>query len=138
VERVAPRSSAVSLALQAGGASSRMGSDKALAPFGPASLLEWVVKRVAAPFPYAAVVANDPARFRHLGLPVVTDALSERGSMVGVYTALLASPTQRVLCLACDMPLVTPRLLRVLVRESAGFDVSARSTTRASCLCWRR
>lgn len=113
----------VSLALQAGGASRRMGTDKALAPFLEGSLLEWLIDRVAPAFAHAFIVANEPARFRHLGLPVVTDALPERGSAVGIYTSLLACPTERVLCLACDMPFVTPWLLRALAQGSAGYQV---------------
>lgn len=121
-ERLFPKG--VSLALQSGGASRRMGGDKAGRPFvGDTTLLEWIRDRVAPLFTHVFVVANDPARFRGFGLPVVTDALSERGSAVGIYTALLASPTDRVLCLACDMPFVTPRLLRRLVEDSGDFDV---------------
>ncbi|MCZ7663568.1 MAG: molybdopterin-guanine dinucleotide biosynthesis protein B [Thermoleophilia bacterium] len=115
--------SGVSLALQSGGASRRMGGDKATTRFVDGTLLEWIRDRVAPLFGHVFVVANDPARFRMFGLPVVTDALDERGSAVGVYTALLASPTDRVLCLACDMPFVTPRLLRRLVEGSVGSDV---------------
>lgn len=113
----------VSLALQAGGASRRMGGDKALVDFVDGTLLEWVRDRVAAAFDHVFVVANEPARFRYLGLPVVTDALPVRGSAVGIYTSVMASPTDRVLCLACDMPFVTPDFLRRLVEGSAGYDV---------------
>jgi molybdopterin-guanine dinucleotide biosynthesis protein MobB len=42
---------------------------------------------------------------------------------VGIYTALLASPTERVLCLACDMPFVTPELVWALVEGSSRYDV---------------
>jgi molybdopterin-guanine dinucleotide biosynthesis protein MobB len=100
-----------------------MGGDKALMPFFDGSLLEWVRDRVAPAFDHVFVVTNEPAKLRHLGLPVVTDALQVRGSAVGIYTALLASPTDRVLCLACDMPFVTPDLVRRLVERSAGYDV---------------
>lgn len=100
-----------------------MGGDKALMAFVDGTLLEWVRDRVAPAFDHVFIVANEPAKFRHLGLPVVTDALQVRGSAVGIYTALLASPTDRVLCLACDMPFVTPDLVRRLVEGSAGYDV---------------
>ncbi len=79
--------------------------------------------RLAPLFANTFVVAKDPSRFHSLGLPVVNDALAEGGSAVGVYTAVLASTTERVMCVACDMPFVTPRLLRVLADRSAGFDV---------------
>jgi len=69
------------------------------------------------------VVTRDPSRFHDLGLPVVNDALPETGSAVGVYSAVLASPTERVICVACDMPFLTPRLLWALSDKSEGFDV---------------
>ncbi len=118
-----PYRSDMSLALLAGGQSSRMGEDKAFAPFRDGTLLEWMRDRTASLFPHVFVVTKDPSRFHDLGLPVVNDALEDGGSAVGVYTAALASPTERVLCLACDMPFVSPRLLWDLADKSAGFDV---------------
>jgi molybdopterin-guanine dinucleotide biosynthesis protein MobB len=118
-----PYRSDVSLALLAGGRSTRMGEDKAFAPFQGGTLLEWMRDRVAPLFPHVFVVAREPTRFHDLGLPVVNDALPEGGSAVGVYTAVLASPTERVVCLACDMPFVTSRLLWALAGRSEGFDV---------------
>ncbi|OFW61512.1 MAG: molybdopterin-guanine dinucleotide biosynthesis protein B, partial [Actinobacteria bacterium RBG_16_64_13] len=113
----------VSLALLAGGQSTRMGEDKAFAPFDGGTLLEWMRDRFAALFSNVFVVAREPSRFHGLGLPVVIDAFAEGGSAVGVYTAVLAAPTERVICLACDMPFVTPRFLRTLAERSKGFDV---------------
>jgi molybdopterin-guanine dinucleotide biosynthesis protein MobB len=100
-----------------------MGEDKAFAPFGDGTLLEWLRDRLAPLFSHTFVVTRDPSRFEGLGLPVVNDALAEGGSAVGLYTAVLASPTDRVVCLACDMPFVTPRLLWALAGGSAGYDV---------------
>jgi molybdopterin-guanine dinucleotide biosynthesis protein len=113
----------VSLALLAGGLSTRMGGDKAFAPFHEGTLLEWMRDRLAPLFPYTFAVVREPFRFHGLGLPLVNDALPETGSAVGVYSAVLASPTERVLCVACDMPFVTPRLLWALAGQSEGFDV---------------
>ena len=118
-----PYRSDVSLALLAGGLSTRMGEDKAFAPFNGKTLLEWMRDRLAPLFPHVFVVAREPERFHELGLPVVNDALPDTGSAVGVYTAVLASPTERVICVACDMPFVTPRFLRRLAEGSEGFDV---------------
>ncbi len=118
-----PYRSDVSLALLAGGQSTRMGEDKAFAPFPGGTLIEWMRDRIAPLFPHVFVVARESSRFHDLGLPIVTDALSEGGSAVGVYSAVLASPTERVICVACDMPFVTPRLLWALADKSAGFDV---------------
>jgi molybdopterin-guanine dinucleotide biosynthesis protein MobB len=118
-----PYRSDVSLALLAGGRSTRMGEDKAFAPFQGKTLLEWMRDKFAPLFPHVFLVTRDPFRFHDLGLPVVNDALAEVGSAVGVYTAVLASSTERVICLACDMPFVTSRLLWELAERSRGFDV---------------
>jgi molybdopterin-guanine dinucleotide biosynthesis protein len=113
----------VSLALLAGGRSVRMGEDKMLASFGGTTLVEWMRDRLAPAFPHVFLVTRQPEQFHDLGLPVVNDALSDTGSAVGLYTAVLAAPTERVICLACDMPFVTPRFLRLLAERSEGYDV---------------
>jgi molybdopterin-guanine dinucleotide biosynthesis protein MobB len=118
-----PYRSDVSLALLAGGRSTRMGEDKAFAPFNGKTLIEWMRDRLAPLFPHVFLVTRDPSRFQDLGLAVVNDALPDTGSAVGVYSAVLAAPTERVICLACDMPFVTPRFLRQLAERSEGFDV---------------
>ncbi len=114
---------AVSLALLAGGRSVRMGEDKVFAEFGGTTVIEWMRDRFAPLFRNVFVVTREPSRFHGFGLPVVNDALSDTGSAVGLYTAVLASPTDRVICLACDMPFVTPRFLKTLADRSAGYDV---------------
>jgi molybdopterin-guanine dinucleotide biosynthesis protein MobB len=114
----------VSLALLAGGRSRRMGHDKARAEFAGATLIEWLLDRVAPAFPSVFVVAKDVARFRDLGVPVVADARSVDSPTVGVYTAVLASPTLRTLCLGCDIPFVTTALLRRLAERPASFDAT--------------
>lgn len=113
----------VSLALLAGGRSIRLGEDKVFASFSNGTLIEWMRDRYSRLFPHTFVVTRDPTRFESLGLPVVNDALDETGSATGLYTAVLASPTKRVLCLAVDTPFVTTRFLRVLAEKSRGYDV---------------
>jgi molybdopterin-guanine dinucleotide biosynthesis protein MobB len=100
-----------------------MGEDKIFAEFHGSTLIEWMRDRLAPVFPHVFVVTREPCRFQDLGLPVVNDALSDTGSAVGVYSAVLAAPTERVLCLACDMPFVTPQFLWKLAERSLGYDV---------------
>jgi molybdopterin-guanine dinucleotide biosynthesis protein MobB len=112
----------VSLALLAGGQSIRLGEDKVFTAFDTGTLIEWMRDRFAGLFPYAFVVTREPSRFEDLGLPAINDALDDTGSATGLYTAVLASPTERVLCLAVDMPFVPPRFLRLLAGRSQGYD----------------
>ena len=100
-----------------------MGGDKALLPFAGGTLLEWVRDRVTPLFEHVFIVARDVSRYGHMGLPVVTDALQTRGSAVGVYTAIAASPEEHVLCLACDMPFVPSEVLLALAEGRADYQV---------------
>ncbi len=117
------RTRGVALAIQCGGESRRMGGDKALLPFAGGTLLDWVRDRVTPLFEHVFIVARDVSRYGHMGLPVVTDALQTRGSAVGVYTAIAASPEEHVLCLACDMPFVPSEVLLVLAEGRADYQV---------------
>ena len=124
----------MSLALLAGGRSTRMGEDKAFAPFNGTAPSSSGCGTGSAPlFPHVFVVTREPSRFHDLGLPVVNDALPEAGSAVGVYTAVLAAPTERVICLACDMPFVTPRFLRDLAEQVAGIRRVRPPARRVTC-----
>ena len=99
-----------------------MGHDKARAEFGGVTLIEWLLARVAPAFPFVFVVAKDVAGFRHLGVPVVADARAAESPTVGVYSAVLASPSPRTLCLGCDIPFVTTALLEELAQRPASYD----------------
>lgn len=123
VSPVDSRTRGVALAIQCGGESRRMGGDKALLPFVGGTLLEWVRDRVTPLFEHVFIVARDVSRYGHMGLPVVTDALQTRGSAVGVYTAIAASPEEHVLCLACDMPFVPAEVLLALAEGRADYQV---------------
>jgi molybdopterin-guanine dinucleotide biosynthesis protein A len=101
----------------AGGASKRMGQDKALLPYRGTTLVEHVAKTV---FETAGSVSliGDPARLGHLGLAVYPDELPSGGPASGIYTALRVTATDWNLVVACDMPAVTADILRELVRRS--------------------
>lgn len=135
-DSVARRTDDVSLAILAGGRSRRMGYDKAFAPFADSTLIEWLRDRLCPGFSHCFIVAKDVARFRGLGLPVVSDARPVDSPTVGVYTAVAASPTPRVLCLSCDSPFVTLQLLQRLAEGSPGYDAYvARDQTGVQPLC---
>ena len=53
------------------------------------------------------------------GVRVVRDVRPERGSLVGIHTALSVTGI-RTLVLAWDMPFITPELLEFLVERSEG------------------
>ena len=116
----------LSAAILAGGQSRRMGTDKALlrlTPDGP-TLIELVVAATSAVADEVFLVANDD-RLASLGLRTVPDAFPGAGSLGGIYSAVAGSQTPYCLVVACDMPFLSPPLLRALADTPRDYDVLA-------------
>jgi molybdopterin-guanine dinucleotide biosynthesis protein A len=101
----------LTLAIQAGGKSSRMGEDKALLPFLGKPLIERVLDRVQHLGDETIITTNHPAGYRYLGLPLVPDIILDRGALGGLYTALKAAKSPFVAVVACDMPFANAEIL---------------------------
>ena len=115
-------------AILAGGASRRFGSPKALAEVGGRPIVERVRDAVASVVADVVLVANEPEPFAHLGLPVRPDDVPGVGALGGVRTALVWAREEGrpgALCIACDMPFVSPALLRRLLEHAAASDADA-------------
>ena len=113
----------------AGGASKRMGQDKALLPYHGTTLVEHVAKTVSEAAGTVALI-GDPARLGHLGLAVFPDELPGCGPASGIYTALRVTETDWNLVLACDMPAVSADILRQLLRRAETFGAQLRGRDR--------
>ena len=116
-------SAAVSAFVLAGGESSRMGSDKALLvlPTGE-TLLDRALRRAKTVSDTVKLVAPNARYSERVDVPVVEDIYPACGPLAGIHAALSASATELNLVLGVDCPLVTPELLRFLVRVAAGTD----------------
>lgn len=101
----------LSIVIQSGGKSQRMGQDKGLAPFLGKPLIDRVLGRVAHLGAETLVTTNNPEAYRFLGLPLFPDIIPERGALGGLYTALSAARNPHVAVVACDMPFVNAELL---------------------------
>ncbi len=101
----------LTIAIQAGGESRRMGSDKALIPFLGKPLIERVLQRVAPLADEVLVTTNRPESYLFLGLPLFSDLAPGRGALGGLFTALSAASHELVAVVACDMPFVSATLL---------------------------
>ena len=124
----------LTLVIQAGGESRRMGQDKALLPFLGRTLIERVLARAAHLADEVLVTTNKPEGYTFLGLPLVTDVIPGRGALGGLYTALSAASQPLVAVVACDMPFVSPELLGferdLLLQES--YDAAIPRTAGGS------
>jgi molybdopterin-guanine dinucleotide biosynthesis protein A len=101
----------LSIVIQAGGQSRRMGTDKALIPFQGQPLISRVIHRVSPIADEILVTTNRPQDFDFLSYALITDLLPGRGALGGVYTALSAATQPLVALVACDMPFVNHKLL---------------------------
>jgi molybdopterin-guanine dinucleotide biosynthesis protein A len=101
----------LTVAIQAGGESSRMGRDKGLVPFLGEPLIVRVLDRVAPLADEIVVTTNAPEEYRFLSLPLFSDIFPGKGALGGLYTALEAAHEPLVAVVACDMPFANPDLL---------------------------
>jgi molybdopterin-guanine dinucleotide biosynthesis protein A len=101
----------LTVVIQAGGRSSRMGQDKALMPFLGRPLIARLVDRLAGLGEELLVITNRPEEYAFLGLPLYGDLLPGSGPLGGLYTALEAAQQPIVAVLACDMPFLSPALI---------------------------
>ena len=110
--------STFSLAIIAGGKSSRMGRDKAFLELGGKTLIERVITASAdLGQSQTLLITNKPDEYRHLGLGMHTDIFPDKGSLGGIYTALAQAAHPAVLVLACDMPFIKTELLRFMLAQ---------------------
>jgi molybdopterin-guanine dinucleotide biosynthesis protein A len=103
--------SSLSIVIQAGGQSRRMGQDKALLDFRGQPLIQRVIERVRPLTSEILITAAEPASYAFLGLLCVADVTPGMGALGGLYTALNIANTSLVAVVACDMPFVNAGLL---------------------------
>jgi molybdopterin-guanine dinucleotide biosynthesis protein A len=113
----------LTICVQAGGESRRMGQDKALMPFFGRPLIQRVVDRLSPIADELIVTTNNPNDYRFLGLPLFPDLKPGRGALGGLYTALASANVEAVAVVACDMPFASAALIeaasRLLAQEEA-------------------
>jgi molybdopterin-guanine dinucleotide biosynthesis protein A len=115
--------SPISVAILAGGQSTRMGVNKAFVEIDGQPLIERLLARVDGLGNEALLITNDPASYRHLGLPMHADVIPGKSNLGGLYTALTRARHEHVLALACDMPFLNRDLLAYLISLREQYDV---------------
>jgi len=114
------------LAIIAGGKSSRMGTDKAFVNILGKSLIEHMIERTHDLGQAETIlITNRLADYAHLTLPMYEDVYPHMGSLGGIYSAIYHSSHPYTLVLACDMPFVNPDMLcyMAVLRNGDWFDV---------------
>lgn len=117
--------SMLTVVIQAGGASSRMGEDKALKPFLGRPLIQRVIERLKPIADEMIVTTNRPQDYEFLGLRLTPDLIPSRGALGGLYTAVASASQPYVAVAACDMPFASETFFQSArdVMDLEGADV---------------
>ncbi len=113
----------IAAVLLAGGQSRRMGRDKALLSVNGIQLVQRISDRLHELTQEVILSASDPSAYSFLRLPSVPDRFRDQGPMAGLHAGMLHTTRPCVLLVACDLPRVTPALLRCLIRQRHGYDI---------------
>jgi len=113
----------LTIAIQAGGESHRIGRNKALLPLAGRSLIEHVLARLEGLGDEILITTNLPQDYSFLGLRLVADLVPGVGALAGLHTSLAAARWDSVLVVACDMPFISRPLLEHLVGLAPQADL---------------
>jgi len=108
----------------AGGASRRMGFDKARLPFGSERMVDRQIRLLRAMCRSVSII-GPPDRFAGTGIQVYEDEIPGKGPLGGIHTGLRRARTEFSLFLSCDMPLMEERFLRYLCEQALASRASA-------------
>jgi molybdopterin-guanine dinucleotide biosynthesis protein A len=134
---------AVAAAIVAGGPGSRLGGvAKPFLRVGGRSIAERQLEVLRPLFGRVLAIANDPARWVALGVEVARDRAAGAGPLGGIDAALAAIGADggqgAVVCVAGDLPFLSPALLRELRdRAPEAAAVAPRRGERVEPLCAR-
>ena len=118
----------LSVVIQAGGQSSRMGEDKALKPFLGKPLIQRVSDRLNPIADELIITTNRPEDYAFLNHRLVPDLKPGRGALGGLYTAIASASHPLVAVAACDMPFASQSFFEsahsLIVQEEADVVIA--------------
>lgn len=111
-----------------GGKSTRMGTSKALLPFGPETMLQRVIRLlndVVAPIVVVAAAGQELPELPR-DVIVTRDENEARGPLEGLRAGLKALPTtaDAAYVTSCDVPLLETGFVRQMIELASGYDVA--------------
>ena len=112
------------LVILCGGDSSRMGTDKALLPFGDECLLEYMVHKFAPHFDRIYLSVNQRGDYGHLDLDVteIPDIYLNAGPIGAILSSLTMIVENRAFFVTIDTPFIQPSLCKHLLAASENYD----------------
>ena len=112
----------------AGGKSTRMGTSKAMLPFGPETMLQRVVRLLGGVVAPIVVVAAADQELPELPPDVIVtrDEQEGRGPLEGLRAGLKALPqdVDAAYVTSCDVPLLVPGFVQDMLALAYGYDIA--------------
>ncbi|MFZ4545533.1 MAG: molybdenum cofactor guanylyltransferase [Saprospiraceae bacterium] len=112
----------ISIAVLAGGKSSRMKQDKGLVMLNGKRMIEHVLDAARSVTSEIIVIANSDA-YQHFSFSCFPDEMTNCGPMGGIFTALKNAKTEKVLVLSCDAPFISTEVIQKMMEQSGGENV---------------
>ena len=114
----------VSAILLAGGKSSRLGTDKAKVKLDGESVMIQAIAEKLSAVSDDIVVSSNGRRYDDITVPVrwVADVKPGAGSLMGLYSGLLAVKHDYAIAVACDMPFINIELLKYMMSLPRDYD----------------
>lgn len=96
-------------------------------------IVDWQLDVLRPLFSHIVMVSNDPQLGFTIGLPIIVDRTPGLGPLAGIDAALSTLDTfDEVVCVACDMPFLSPRLVQLIRDHQPGRDAAVPLTSRGA------
>lgn len=111
----------------AGGMNTRFPTLKGMVEVGGERIIERTLRIFRDLFGEVIISTNNPDAYFYLGERMVGDIGDSRGPMSGIYSSLINSKSKKIFVAACDMPFISPDVVRYIssVETDAGAVVSS-------------
>lgn len=107
----------------AGGASVRMGRDKATLLVKDRPLISYVYDKVKDVFEDIIILSNNSYVLNGIHAPVIKDIVPIQSTLTGITSALIHTQNPYVFVVACDMPNLSREVILYLMENAQGEDI---------------
>ncbi len=101
-----------------------MGTNKAFVEVDGVPMIRRVLRALTSRCVEVFIVTKDPLTYAHLGVPVVADGGETQTPLAGVTTGLRAAQTSLAFVAACDLPFLSPEVVRLMAGFAEGYDAA--------------
>lgn len=122
----------------AGGASSRMGRDKAKLPYGDKTLLEHIIESYSKYFSRVIISVDRLHRFNIPNVSQVVDEYKNSGPLAGIHAVFNQTDVEEFFLTAVDIPFGEPELALKIMELGQGYSscVIKRDSSYYEPLCY--